>query len=108
LGNRGGGADTNKNGEIVATSPLKPTPRRRIKRPAGSKSSIIEMEMKETLASGARSIKALVAVGEKQLKIAERTYQADIFSDPTTPQDERQEFYAKKRAQILAEDAFES
>jgi hypothetical protein len=49
--------------------------------------------VKETLATGARSNEALMAVGEKRHKIAECTYQA---------------FYEKKRAQIVAEDAFEA
>jgi hypothetical protein len=92
----------------VSTSPSRPRSASvRNKRPSGCKSSAAEKERRDNISSGARSVKSLVAIGEQRLKIAERCYQVAIFSDLTIPDADRKAFYAKRRAQVLAEDAAE-
>jgi hypothetical protein len=57
--------------------------------------------MRRAIASGARYIQDLVEIGMKHLEIAESTFEVSIVSDPTTPDVELEEFYARKRAEIL-------
>jgi hypothetical protein len=91
--------DSGENG-TVSTSPVRPLGYQK-KRVLGTKAASAHNEMRRAIASGAQSIRELVEIGQKRLKIAESTFEVSIFSDPTTPGAERAAFYARKRAEIL-------
>jgi hypothetical protein len=54
------------------------------------------------LSDGARSIEEMVGLGKKRLKLAEAALEVSIFSDESTPPEERAAFYAEMRRDIRA------
>jgi hypothetical protein len=54
------------------------------------------------LSEGARSIEVMVGLGKKRLKLAETALEVSIFSDESTPPEERAAIYAEMRSDIRA------